>query len=206
VPATTYDNDQALMIAFQSGSETAFTQLYRRFHRPLYFYAQRFVGAEDAADILADTFVGLWEQRSNFSAVAAAQQWLFVTVRNRAVSILRRQIKGQEAAGALLHQLETSEENDLYLEELTIELMRHLHTEIDKLPPRQREVFLLSFRDGLKPAQIAEQLGLSVKTVKNQKLSAMRVLQAALGPRAALLSLLVLLHEELQASLPVCTP
>lgn len=200
---TAYDTDQSLIQAFREGKEDAFTHVYYRFHRPLFFYAQRFVGATEAADILADTFVGLWEQRANFSAVAAVQQWLFVTVRNRAVSVLRRQAKELGGRAELLHLLETSEEGQLYLEELSAELLGLLHKEIDRLPARQREVFLLSFRDGLKPAQIAERLSVSVKTVKNQKLSAIRVLQAALGPRAALLSLLVLLHEEVGSALPV---
>ena len=55
-----------------------------------------------------------------------------------------------------------------------------------------REVFLLSYRDGLRPAQIAEQLNVHVQTVKNQRLSAIRFLQSALGRHSLAIGLLVL--------------
>lgn len=203
VRINTYDNDELLMQDFRNGNEDAFAVIYKRFHRSLYFFALRFIAADDAQDIVAEAFEKLWHQRASFSAIAPVQQWLFVTVRNRCLTQLKRISKQQEVNADLFHLLESSEEVELYREELATELIALLHHQINQLPERQKEVFLLSFRDGLKPAQIAERLSLSVQTVKNQKLSALRVLQAALGHRAILLSIIVLLYEEPAIAIPV---
>ena len=53
---------------------------------------------------------------------------------------------------------------------------------IDKLPERCREIFLLSKRDGMSNEEIADELGLSVKTVKNQLTKAFSRLRDALAP------------------------
>ncbi len=53
-----------------------------------------------------------------------------------------------------------------------------------------REIFLLSYSEGLKPAEIAARLGISVKTVKNQRVNAVNILRSALADHPMLFTLL----------------
>jgi RNA polymerase sigma-70 factor (family 1) len=192
----TYHSDEQLAEDFRTGAEEAFRYVYDRFNHGLYHFARRFVSNEDAYDAVADTFVRLWHERSKLDAIPKVERWLFVTVRYHCLNVLRKQVRQRDTQDELLRQLQESEPDSLLSEDILTEIIALLHREIDRLPERQRQVFLLSFQEGLKPSQIAERLELSVKTVKNQKLSAIRLLQAALGHRAILLALLVLLHEE----------
>lgn len=181
---------------FAAGEEGAFTTLFDHYRQRLYYFALRFVTEADAQDIVSEAFIGLWQKRADFVHPAAVQHYLFVAVRNRCLKLLRHELVKMHHQDEMLHRLETMGEEQLDLERLTGELVKHIYAEVAQLPPRLREVFLLSFRDGLKPADIAARLQLSVQTVSNQKLSAIRLLRQALGDRAHLLSLLVLLCLE----------
>ena len=188
-------NDEQLLAKLQAGEEPAFEAIYRRYHLRILFFAQRFVSEADAKDVVSESFIRLWEKRMDFSTMGAVAQFLFVTSRNRCLNLVRHRVLQQHKQNEILRLLETSEEADLFAEAVTTEVLRLLHEEIQRLPTRMQEIFILSFQEGLKPRQIAERLGLSVQTVSNQKVSAIRLLREALGQRGALLSLLLLLAE-----------
>ena len=104
-------HDEELIIArLHSGEERAFTDIYNRYHQRLYFFAQRFVDDADAKDIVSESFVQLWHKRMDFTAIAAIGRFLFVTVRNRCLNLVRNQIVQQHRDAEILRLLETSEE------------------------------------------------------------------------------------------------
>jgi RNA polymerase sigma-70 factor (family 1) len=188
--------DLSMIERLRTGDEKAFNALYRHYHERLYYFALRFVEEADAKDVVSEAFIALWNKRTDFDSMNAVQHFLFVLVRNKCFYLLKHALMKMDKQAELLHQLETAGETDLELEHLTTELVKHIYTEADALPPRLKSVFLLSFAEGLKPAEIAERLGVSVQTVSNQKLRAIRVLKVALGQRHLLLSMLVILHGE----------
>lgn len=79
------------------------------------------------------------------------------------LDLLKRSRKMADKQFELLHLLEQQDTDVFYLEQVRIDLMRKIFAEVDKLPPRMREIFLLSYQEGLKPAQIAERLQLTVQ-------------------------------------------
>lgn len=191
------NTSETIVAAFQHGDERAFTQLYDQFYERLYFFACRFVNEAEAKDVTSEAFIQLWNKKGNFDTLAAVRHFLFVVVRNKCFDILKHEMVKSRKHDELVYLLDKSEEDVLFLEQVKSELIRLIYTEVDKLPPKMREVFLLSFAEGLKPAAIAERLQISVQTVSNQKLSAIRILQAALGNKSLLLSLLVFLYADL---------
>lgn len=191
-----YDNDQEVINGLQRGEERAFNAIYEQLHKRLYYFALRFVPDHDARDVVAEAFAAVWEKRADFAQYGQVQHYLFVTVRNKCLKLLKHELVKMRNQDALLHRLATMGEADFDMEPFTEELIRYIYAEVDRLPPRMREVFLLSFREGLKPAAIAERLQLSVKTVRNQKVTAIQLLRSSLGDRAHLLSLLLLLYSE----------
>jgi RNA polymerase sigma-70 factor (family 1) len=183
-----------LMQQFRAGSEEAFTTVYRLLYQRVFWFARKFVEeTEEARDLTAESFVQLWQQPDTFPTLDAVTAFLYVTVRNKCYNLLKhRQMKASRRE-ELLRQLNERSPDDFFEEQVQLQLVRRIYAEVDKLPARMKEIFLLSYREGLKPAEIAERLQIKAQTVTNQRVTAIRILQLALGKDLLLAPLLVLL-------------
>ena len=160
-------SDEELLQLIVTGSETAFTELYNRFHNKLFNFAFQLSGSrEEAKDLVQDVFSKIWERRALFEDKAQFNfaSYLFAMVRNYAVDHLRRfskQIK-------ILHELEPATAQHSAEEWMNYkELQSKIQSSINQLPPRQKEIFILHREKGLKYSEIASRLGLSKSTVEN---------------------------------------
>ncbi len=147
-------------------------QLFREWFAPLCRFAFRFVpDADDAKGIVHDVFVSLWEKMEQLPADTHFRSYLYTAVRNRCLNHLRdqRKVVPLEAAEAQAAQTEVPIE--------TQELEREIEFAIQTLPDKCREIFELNRKEGLKYSQIAEQLGISVKTVEAQMSKALAIMR-----------------------------
>lgn len=186
------DIDEVLLRQFADGDQHAFTVLYDRFYLRVLQFTRRYTNETDAQDITADTFVQLWRKRNQFSHLNAISSFLFITARNRCYDLIRHNRVKSRYADELVAMTTDRYDSEFFLTEVRLELARLVRQEIDKLPEGMRKVVMLSFKEGLKPAEIAKKLNISVKTVSNQKLSAIKLLKSALRgyPRELILLLL----------------
>ena len=183
------------MQQFRAGSEDAFTTVYRHLYRRVYWFARKFIEeTEDARDLTAESFVQLWQQNETFPTLDAVAAFLYVTVRNKCYNLLKHRQMKAGRRHELLRQLSERSTGDFFEEQVQLQLVRRIYAEVNKLPPRMKDIFLLSYRDGLKPAEIAELLQIKAQTVINQRVTAVRLLQLALGKELMIASLLVLLE------------
>lgn len=190
--------EERIIHQFNHGDEQTFAMIYRDMYQPLFFFALRFVNEEDAQDILSEVFVSLWSNKKNFTVFPELRTYLFISVRNRCINLLKReQMKSDKQEELFLSELYGSDEEDLDMERLHMELISHIYEEITLLPPKMREIFLLTYQQGLKPATIAKRLQLSVQTVRNQKSGAIQRLRNAMGDKKflSLLSILIALQN-----------
>ncbi|MBO9573635.1 MAG: RNA polymerase sigma-70 factor [Chitinophagaceae bacterium] len=193
--AIIYDTDEALLQGIQAGNETAFRQLHNKFYTSVLYFSRRYVDEAEAQDIAAEAFIEVWHRRTDFRQLKNLTNFLYVTTRNKCYDVLRRHHTHHQHAEELKALMENQRE-DFFAQQVRAELIKLLYHQVNQLPPKMRQVFLLSFEQGLKPAQIAEQLGISIKTVKNQKLSAIKVLKAAMsGHESELLALIAMVLE-----------
>ena len=115
----------------------------------------------------------LWEKLEQGAEVHNSRAYLYMTVRNRCLDQLRKNdiptesLKPHDTYGII-------DEDDAQERSQT---EARIWTAIDSLPVKCREVFIMSKRDGLKYEEIAEELGLSVNTVRNQISHALKVLK-----------------------------
>lgn len=182
------------MQQFRAGSEEAFTTVYRLLYRRVFWFARKFVEeTEEAQDLTAESFVQLWQQNDTFPTLDAVTAFLHVTVRNKCYNLLKHRQMKASRRDELLRQLNDREQGDFFEEQVQLLLIRRIYAEVDKLPARMKEIFLLSYREGLKPAEIAERLQIKPQTVINQRVTAVKLLQAALGKDILLVPLLVVL-------------
>lgn len=148
--------------------------LFRLNYRPLCMFALHYLQDADLVeDVVQECFTVLWEKLEQGADVANRRAYLYMAVRNRCLDHLRR--KGLPTESLKPYDTYGIIEDDDAEERSVMEAK--LWTAIDSLPEKCRQVFLMSKRDGLKYEEIAEELGLSVNTVRNQISKALNVLK-----------------------------
>ena len=156
--------------------------LFRAHYRALCLFALHYVGdVAVAEDVVMDCFVRLYERASFHSAggaddryepVLCTKSYLYQMVRNASIDYLRRKA-AEDAPDAALpldavpDVADTTPEEQQLLQERS-EREARLWRAIDRLPKACRNVLLMSKRDGLKNREIADALGISLKTVEAQ--------------------------------------
>lgn len=150
-----------------------FSKYYNELQLPLGMFALRLLGDVDlAAEVVQRAFVATWEKIADGADIVSVKAYMYRAVRNEALTELRR------LAGATADVEEAAEITDEVID--NSERDAALWHAIDCLPPRCREVFLMSKRDGLSNAEIAAELDISVKTVEAQMTRALHRLRDAL--------------------------
>ncbi|MFI3333056.1 MAG: RNA polymerase sigma-70 factor [Rikenellaceae bacterium] len=147
--------------------------LFRMYYRPLSLYALHFVGDIDSAeDVVQDSFADMWSLVDSGKEIVNIKAYLFAVVKNRALARVKQD---RLRRGVDLPLSDPSIDYEALTEDSMIEA--RIWTAIDSLPDRCREIFLMSKRDGMKYAEIAQELGISPKTVENQISKALRTLK-----------------------------
>ncbi|MEG2556798.1 MAG: RNA polymerase sigma-70 factor, partial [Odoribacter sp.] len=160
------DKDQDIIRDFSMGRGDAFRLLYEKYASALRYFASKYID-DDAVidDIVQDAFVALWEQRADFTIENAVKAFLYKIVKNSSLNLLRHQGVKNRYAEAMAQE----EDVDSFLDNiLESEIFELLLTVFDELPPACREIYRLSL-DGKKHEEIAEELHITVNTVKKQK-------------------------------------
>lgn len=147
--------------------------LFRYHYRPLCIFALHYLKDIDASeDVVQEAFGLLWEKLSAGEKVVNQKGYLYSIVKNRSLDILR---KGGPTGEAISLDGSVDDIEEPAVEDAEVEA--RLWTAIDTLPEKCREIFLMSKRDGLKQEEIAQELGISLQTVKNQVSKALKILK-----------------------------
>lgn len=164
--------------------ETNFEQLYRQHFTSLYRYAYSVVQDEAQAEgIVQNVFLKLWDKRDTLRIHTSWHAYLFRATYHEALNAAKR----QQVRMRFAHQRQSP---DTASQESDRELATHLEKALLELPEKCRTVFQLSRFEDLKYHEIAQRLGISIKTVEAHMGKALRVLRVQL---ADFLSLLILL-------------
>lgn len=146
----------------------AWKELYRYFYGALCSYASRIV-ADDAIaeDIVQECFITIWKSEIIFTETKALSVYLYRSVHNNSLKYLRDKNTDALRMQQWNNDQENVEEADFYpaVEE---EMIRKLRVAISKLPEQRQAILLLSI-EGLTVQEIADQLQISINTVKTQK-------------------------------------
>jgi RNA polymerase sigma-70 factor (family 1) len=161
-------DDKGLISSLKEGDEYAFTSIYHKYHKQLYFIAIKYVKDPDLAeDVVQDVFIKLWSYRDNLKEDLSVKGFLITSVRNLVLNTIRNKNTQIAKHIDLLHAKEVSR-NDV---EDTISLMEYegmVERGISQLSPAKQQIFRLRTLDGLDNSEISTQLGISINTVKFQ--------------------------------------
>jgi RNA polymerase sigma-70 factor (family 1) len=162
--------------------EKSYKSLFMLLHERLLRFAGTILGSnEDAEEVVSDFFIAIWQRRKAMAPLEKPLLYFFVGVKHTALNRLKANKKAQlSQTTAWQLQLDSfffNPEELMLSEEFTQKIMRC----INELPPRCRLIFNLVKLDGLKYAETAQLLDVSVKTVEAQMAIALRRLKTCTG-------------------------
>jgi RNA polymerase sigma-70 factor, ECF subfamily len=157
-------SDLDLYEKIKKGDELAFEMLFRNYYKSLCFFCNKIV--KDSAvseEIVQDFFYHFWEKRDVLILNSSVKSYIFKSVYNNALKHLRHLKIIQEHENYVKLQ-DSVQLPDNYAE--TGEMMHIINHTLSQVPERTREIFELNRYEGLKYQEIADKLGISVKTVE----------------------------------------
>lgn len=173
--------DQTLFSLLKQGDQEAYTVIYDRYKNLLYDHAYKKLGnAEEVKDVLQELFTQLWNKRAEINVATNLSGYLYAGIRNRILNLLsHKEVEHRYIASIQQYIQEGDHTTELAIREKEFSAL--IQKEIDALPTKMREVFLLSRKEHLSHQQIAEQLSISEQTVAKQVTNALRILRVRLG-------------------------
>ena len=190
------NNDELFIIKKMiEGDIDSFKYFFDRYYDDLcnfvHIYLHNQVLSEE---IVQDIFVYFWENREKLQINTSVKAYLFSASKFKSLNLIRdtKTHKGIVDQIGKMEQVCTSEQEDSLID--ADEFRKILDSAISHLAPKCREIFILSKKKELSNREIAEHLGISVKTVENQMTIALKKLREQLLPFRGKIFILFLLH------------
>jgi len=163
--------------------EGSFERLFRELFPSLMVFALKILASDDdAREVVQNVFINLWERREDLDLSTSLKSYLFTSVHNRSLNLIR---DNRKFARVEIPEWEGDPDPGTRME--SEELEERIMEVIGSLPEKCRVVFTMNRFDGLKYGEIAERLGISVKTVENQMSKALKILRQKLAGYLTLL-------------------
>jgi len=181
--------EQDLLTAIVEGDEQVFEAVFRQHYASLCRYARQLLpDADEAEEEVQSMFVAIWEKRSALRITSSLKSYLFQAVHNRYLNRLQHLSVRADYQRHAQHMGEGTAESPVQVL-VANELADRVQAAVQRLPEQCRLAFTLSRYEELSYAEIAEQLGISPKTVENQIGKALRFLRVELREYLPLLLL-----------------
>jgi|TARA_R110002050_G_scaffold52943_1_gene120334 RNA polymerase sigma-70 factor (ECF subfamily) len=183
------DNTQFIE-ALKLGDSKAYTILVDIYHHKLCIYAYSLINDQKAAeDIVQNVFIRTWKKRDQLKSDFEIKSFLYKSVYNEFIDEYRKQKMVVPLEKKYIDALTTFVENeDEYGLEQKIKFVKG---EIQKLPPKCKEIFMLSKQDGLTNLEIAEYKEVSIKSVEAHITKAFNILRESIGDEVHIVMFLI---------------
>ncbi len=169
------------VLAFQRGEEKGFDFLFREYYATLcYFSFQIIKDRSTAEEIAGEAFMKLWERHNNFNNIASIKSFLYTTARNASLNRIRQQKNYNKKAKEFAYLAEENE-NSIMHQMIQVELYREIFMALETLPPKCRRIFKMLFLEGKDYKQVAQELNLSIDTIRNQKARGLTLIRQRIG-------------------------
>ena len=177
------------------GHENALKDLLHDYHNYLVVVGMRYLpDRQRVEDVIHDVFADLWNSKKEIQIQSGVKSFLRGAVVNKCLAIIRKE-KRITLVEEHSYDLETNEASAEQL--LDVKNLREvLNDIIETLPPKCKEVFLLSRVEGLSQKEIAEKLDISKKTIENHMTKALRTLRMELKRKEFLVGILFLIKTD----------
>ncbi|MEC5147032.1 sigma-70 family RNA polymerase sigma factor [Chitinophaga sp. 212800010-3] len=179
------NQDAVLLDQLKEGNSAAFTAFYNKFHRCLLTLAMEMLKDEELAkDLLQEFFLDFWQRKlfmkidahyQNRDSGTVIRSYLFVAVRNRCLNKIAREKKFVNTIP-----------DEPFLPEDLLE-SKEIYVQVDnalqeKVPPKSSAAFRFRHYDQMSHKEIAQEMNISIQTVKNQIGTAVKILRGYFRP------------------------
>ncbi len=176
-PIYSRNEDHALFLLVKKRDKEAFNTLYYKYHAYLYAVALRYLKDEDmASDTVQHVFIKLWETTKALNIDINVKNYLYTMTKNHILNQIRDN-KETVSLNYINAQQEIKDKSDivqLMEEQQTIDV---LHKGINSLPPQKRRVCQLKLEEGVTNQNIADEMGISIHTVKTHYRESLKMLR-----------------------------
>lgn len=170
-------SDEDLLVLLGKGNEEAFTAIYERYHKLLYVLAYKYLkGTFAAEDAVQQVFLKLWESRDLLQVQVNLRNYLFTMMKNHVLNEIRNNYSAIEKNYEIV-QSSPEYEDELLMKIEERDMMEHFYQAIEQLPEQKRQVCLFKLRGDLSNQEIADQMNISVPTVKTHYAQAVKMLR-----------------------------
>lgn len=190
--------DRATKIELKKGNPAAFKEVFRLLYPRLKGYCALFLEDDsEAEDIIQECFIVLWEKHESINIEKRLESLLFVMVRNRCFNYLKSKkltanhfdVEGLNVNELqYLYQLDLNNREEKSLEEMLLETLQQA---VNDLPPKMKSAFVKSKLEGKKQAEVAKELGISIKMVEKHIAKAKERIRVQLLKKYSLLIVLI---------------
>lgn len=170
--------DSQLVSLLKADNVAAFNAIYDRYSKMLYlFIFSKLDTGEMSKDVLQDLFVSLWEKRQSLVLKESLKSYLYQAARHKIIDIYRKNASYRKYLQQLIEHFDAQPHAITETVDYKVRT-QELFEAINLLPGRMKEIFMLSRFEHQSVEQIADRLGLSRQTVKNQITKALKILRA----------------------------
>lgn len=170
--------EETIWKKIQEKDQGIFERYYKEHFKSFFVMAYKYVKDQSQAEeIVNDVFLKLWEDGTSINIESSLKAYIYRAIINRSINVFqknKREMSHQSDINVFPdegYELRQIEENELKI---------RLYAAIDQLPEQCRKVFEMSRFDELKQQEIADKLGISIKTVKNHITIALKQLSKSL--------------------------
>lgn len=186
--------EKELFARVAQGDEEAFNTLFHAFVPRLHTLIMKVTRSESVAkDIIQEVFLYLWIDRESLAGVENPQNWIFKIAYNRSYTWLARQVSRNRKYNEFRLQNQTEGDDNLEQIVLLNETARLIREATALLPGQARKIFQLSRETGLKAAEVAGQLDISVQTVRNSLVRSVKFIKEYLAQHGIMIPALIVI-------------
>jgi RNA polymerase sigma factor (sigma-70 family) len=158
------DNDFDLIKRFLNGDISSFNSIVKKYQKKIYWHARQMVGNHtDADEVTQEVLIVLYNKLNTFNFNSSLYTWIYRIVSTRSLNQIRkRQIKKFFSINDEANEFELHDQNDIAQNLLDREKLERVNKMLQKLPPKQRQIFILRNYDQLSYEEISKITGKSI--------------------------------------------
>jgi len=175
-------DDQQIWNRIVNGDVEALRILHEKYYHQLWLWARKYAKSETLSEeLVSDCFIKLWNLRQNIIIEKSLKSYLYLMLRNQIISHSRKSKHEILIESDKIPDLP----DDVMIKNQ--EFYAELYTAINKIPEQRRKILELAAFESLTYKEIADQLNISVNTVKTQMGRAYQFLKEELDPKSFLI-------------------
>lgn len=180
MPKLKHLSDSELILLLDRKDKDAFTEIYERYWDSLLLHARKMLKDDDEIfDVLQQVFTALWMREAELNINTSLASYLYASVRNLILNKIVRSKIHQSYLSSFANFVDGRlSDADFGIREK--QLSEKIELEIEKLPAKMREIFLLSRKQNLGYKEISRKLNITDHTVKKQINNALKILKMKL--------------------------